>query len=105
VGIVEASAEHLGEPVVPIFNLEPPSDVPARLGFSAYGLSGILDASVRTGAGYGVRVSAGNVPTPGVKSVKARIWGVPPEASHDSERQCFTEKEGKRTLVKGCASD
>jgi hypothetical protein len=105
VGVVEASVENLGEPVVPIFNLIPPTGIPARLGFSANGFNGILDASVRTGVGYGVRVSAYDIPTSGVKSVTARIWGVPPEKSHDHERQCFIEEKGIRQIVKGCSSD
>jgi hypothetical protein len=105
VGVVEASVENAGEPVAPIFNLAPPPGVPARLGFGADGLNGILDASVRTGAGYGVRVSANNIPVSRVVSVTARIWGVPPEKSHDHERQCFTEEHGIKAIVKGCSSD
>jgi hypothetical protein len=105
VGWLEASVEDLGEPYGPIYNLVPPAGVPARLGFSGYGLTAILDGSVRTGAGYGVRVSVDNVPTEGVKSVTARIWGVPAEASHDGKRQCFEEKNGIRKIVSSCSSE
>ena len=104
VGVAEATLENGLEAKAPIFDLVPPPGVPAQLGFAANGLNGILDASVRTGAGYGVRVGDYNVPIY-VSFVKVRIWGVPPEASHDRERQCVKEKEGVKETTPTCSSD
>ena len=103
VGIVRAVLSGLGEVELPVFNLVPPPGVTARLGFSAVDLNGLEDASVRTGAGYGVAVSANNIPAAGaIVSVSETIWGVPPDKGHDPERHCVNE-EG--TVIEGCSSD
>jgi hypothetical protein len=105
VGTAEAKlAEGGAEAFAPVFNLVPPVGVPAQLAFSADGFTGILDAAVRTGAGYGVQVSDYNVPI-AVQSVTVRVWGMPPEKSHDSERQCVTEANGIKHAVSPCSSD
>jgi hypothetical protein len=104
VGVVHA---RLGsaETTAPIFNLVPPRGVPARFGFSTVGLNGIEDASVRTGAGYGVAVSTNNVPVTGIKSITETVWGVPPDAGHDPERRCVEHSNGGTTVIHGCSSD
>jgi hypothetical protein len=105
VGVIEAAIENEGEPIAPIFNLAPPPDIPAQLGFGADGLNGTLDGSVLTGAGYGVRASANNIPVSGIRYARVVIWGVPSEESHDRERQCVSEEGGTKKIVRGCASD
>jgi hypothetical protein len=88
VGILEADVK--GIPIrAPVFNLVPPPGVPARIGVQVIGLSAIQDASVRTGAGYGVAVDAYNIPSQGIGSVSERIWGVPYDRGHDPERRCI----------------
>lgn len=104
VGIVRAVVEGVGKIEIPVFNLVPPPGVPARLGFSAINLNGLEDATVRTGAGYGIAVTAHNIPTPGIRSVSQTIWGVPADPGHDAERQCVTESKGTKSTVMGCAS-
>jgi hypothetical protein len=99
VGILEANVQ--GIPInAPVFNLVPPSGVPARLGVQLLGLPAVQDASVRTGAGYGVAVSANNIPVPEVGSVSETIWGVPYDKGHDPERRCINQKGEK---VFGCS--
>lgn len=82
----------------PIFNLTPPPGVLARIGVQAAGLAAILDASVRTGAGYGVAVTAHNIPTPQIAGVTARVWGVPYDEGHDPERRCIVNEHE----INGC---
>ncbi|HYM45297.1 MAG TPA: hypothetical protein VES65_03955, partial [Solirubrobacteraceae bacterium] len=101
VGVLDAQLKGLGRAHAPVFNLVPPPGVPARLGFSATSLNALLDASVRTGAGYGIAVSANNIPTHGIVSITSTIWGVPPDKGHDPERQCVNNG----AVVEGCSSE
>lgn len=105
VGVVRAEIQGAGDIEDPVFNLVPPPGVPARFGFSNINLNGIEDASVRTGAGYGVAVTGNNIPVTGVESVSETIWGVPPDKSHDPERTCVNEVGGAKELVHKCSSD
>jgi len=74
---------------LPVFNLSPPSGVPARFGFAAFGSVVVLDAEVRTGGDYGLSVAAHHVPwgIP-VAGTEVTFWGDPSDASHDGERAC-----------------
>jgi hypothetical protein len=73
--------------VVPLFNLPPAVGEPARFGFYYDQVPVYLDASVRTGEDYGVRVSVDNI-TQQVVFISSRVtfWGVPGEASHNNAR-------------------
>jgi hypothetical protein len=76
-----------GDPTtLPIYNMVPPADVPAR--FSFRHISGIvnLDATVRTGSDYGITVVVRNAPSLGVTTVDTTFWGVPADPAHDDER-------------------
>jgi hypothetical protein len=74
---------------VPLFNMVPPSNVPARFGFDLAGTVVTFDATARTGSDYGLTVTARNI-SEGVPIAGTEItfWGVPADSSHDSERQC-----------------
>ena len=99
-GLIEATLPGLAV-TLPVFNLVPPPGFPASLGTSAVSLNAIQNASLRTGAGYGVAVAANNIPTPGIRTVTETIWGTPSDPSHDSQRHCFANG----ALVIGCSSD
>jgi hypothetical protein len=73
--------------VAPLFNLPPEVGEPARFGFYFDQVPVYLDTSVRTGEGYGVRVSVDNI-TQEVEFISSRVtfWGVPGEESHDNAR-------------------
>ena len=74
---------------VPVFNMLPPPDVPARLGFNFLGTVVVLDAHVRSGGDYGLAVSASNTPEAiALIGTTLALWGVPSDASHDAERAC-----------------
>ena len=84
----------------PLYN-SPAAGPSATIGFSGVGFNALEDASVRTGDGYGVAVSADNVPVRELKSVSETIWGVPSDPGHDPERTCFDSNEVE---VEGCSS-
>jgi uncharacterized repeat protein (TIGR01451 family) len=74
---------------LPVFNITPPPGVPARFGFNAIGTVVVLDAGVRSGSDYGLKVTAHNAPEGvGVAGTTVRFWGVPAAAVHDPERAC-----------------
>ena len=86
VGVVTAYVPGLGGQVKgPIYNLTPPHGFAAEFGFSAGGLTALQYASVRSDEGYGVRVTAPDIPL-GVTRVTQTIWGVPADPEHDPQR-------------------
>ena len=86
VGILKAIVPGIGEVIGPIYNLTPPPGVATQFGFSSpAGLFSLLSASVKSEEGYGIRVSAPNLPLE-VTSVTATIWGTPADPLHTPER-------------------
>ena len=74
---------------VPVFNMVPPPNVPARFGFNVLGSMVVLDATVRSGGDYGVTVAGRNVPEAlALSGTTVTLWGVPSDPSHDAERSC-----------------
>jgi hypothetical protein len=74
---------------VPVFNMVPPPDVPARFGMNVLGSVITLDAKVRSGGDYGVTITASDVPEAlAVAGTTVTLWGVPSDPSHDAERAC-----------------
>lgn len=77
----------------PLYNLVPPAGVVAQFGARFNGfVTAHIDASVRTGADYGISanalyVSAGE----GLIGATVTMWGVPAAKDHDSERYCPVE--------------
>jgi hypothetical protein len=76
-----ASSEAFG----PLYNLVAPPGAAAQLGFNAAEFSALLTASVRSEAGYGVRIEAPNLPLE-ASVVQATIWGTPADPSHNPQR-------------------
>ena len=72
---------------VPVFNVEPETGEPARLGIVPVKVPVVLDTGVRTGSDYGVVVSSRDVSqTAGLVSSRVVIWGVPDDPRHNSSR-------------------
>ncbi len=84
---VEVGSQRL--PDVPIFNMVPPDDAPARFGFGLLGTTVVLDGRVRSESDFGVtietRYTSQGIPVTGSR---AELWGVPADPSHDSLRAC-----------------
>jgi hypothetical protein len=89
VGVVGLVAPGAGLPPLsfPIYNMKAPPGVPAEFGFSAIGIIVHLQASIRSGADYGVRVTVKDLPqTLPWTATTVTFWGVPADSSHDGLR-------------------
>jgi hypothetical protein len=74
---------------VPIFNMVPPPDAPARLAFNVSGTVVTVDVTVRTGGDYGLTAKVRNVSEGlGVAGSTLVLWGVPGSPVHDRDRAC-----------------
>jgi hypothetical protein len=74
---------------LPVYNMVPPPNAPARFGFLVAGTSVVLDASLRSGGDYGISVNSRNISEAlPVAGGTFTFWGVPSDPSHDGERAC-----------------
>jgi uncharacterized repeat protein (TIGR01451 family) len=74
---------------LPVFNMVPPPDVPARFGFNVAGTVVTLDGALRSGGDYGLSVRVRNVPQGlAVAGTTLTFWGAPADEAHDPERAC-----------------
>ena len=85
VGVVRAISSALGEALIPLYNIAPPPQSAAQLGFSGAGLTALAFASVGSEGGYPIHVSIPNLPLE-VTEVTATIWGAPADPDHKPER-------------------
>jgi hypothetical protein len=78
---------------LPVFNMVPPPDAPARFGFNAFGTLVVLDARLRSGSDYGITATVKNA-SEGLALIGSTVtlWGVPSDPSHDLERACSGEQ-------------
>ncbi|HEV7773683.1 MAG TPA: hypothetical protein VGO48_10400 [Conexibacter sp.] len=77
---------------VPVFNITPPPDVPARFGFALLGSVVVFDAQLRSDGDYGLSIVARDIPEGiAVVGTSLTIWGDPADRSHDRERACSGE--------------
>lgn len=90
---------------IPVFNMVPPRDVPARFGFNVIGVVVVLDADVvRDGPGYRIVVRSSNVSQAlNLAGSSFDFWGIPASSAHDSERACPGTPAPWQGLP-GCAS-
>jgi hypothetical protein len=73
-----------------IFNVTPAKGSPARFGGQInLSTNAYIEASVRTGDDYGIDAGSFNVPTlSNPFAFEIRLWGVPADTAHDSQRWC-----------------
>jgi hypothetical protein len=79
---------------VALYNMVPPTGVPAEFGANLQGLGIIvhLEGKVRSASDYGLTGSATNIlKTHQIYSVQATLWGSPTDPSHDSLRGTCAE--------------
>src|ERR1700709_70208 len=100
VGMLRTNIKGLGEVINPVYNLTPPSGVAAQFGVAIFNWVPLQFASVRTEEGYGLSVSAPNIPFQ-LNSVSETIWGTPSDKSHDPERVCADIAGG---AIHGCSA-
>jgi uncharacterized repeat protein (TIGR01451 family) len=74
---------------VPVFDMVPPPDVPARFGFNVAGTVVTLDGALRSDGDYGLSVRVRDVPQGlAIAGTTLTFWGVPADPVHDPERAC-----------------
>jgi len=74
---------------IPIYNLDPPPDLPAQFGFNIYGVVSTLSAHVRSDSDYGVTVTAPKLPEGlAFTGTTVTLWGLPSSDVHTPERAC-----------------
>ena len=74
---------------LPVFNMVPPPDVPARFGFNVSGTVVTLDGALRSDGDYGLSVRVRDVPQGlAIAGTTLTFWGVPADPVHDPERAC-----------------
>jgi len=93
VGTALVRRNDLPGPVVlgplPLFDMAPAPGKLGRLGFNVAGTVVTLDAQLRSGADYGLRLHASDVPQAlAMAGMSLTLWGVPSDPSHDAERGC-----------------
>jgi uncharacterized repeat protein (TIGR01451 family) len=74
---------------LPVYNMTPPPDAPARFGFSVVGTIVTIDARPRSDGDYGFTATVPNI-SEGLAILGSRltIWGVPAAPAHTPERSC-----------------
>jgi hypothetical protein len=85
----------------PIYNLVPPSGIPAQFGFQIFQVPVYLDAGVRSGGDYGFTVHSNNIVQQKIMYGRITFWGEPSNSSHNEDRSSETEGEICRY---GCSS-
>jgi hypothetical protein len=97
VGVLSARLPATGDTLGPVYNLTPPPGVAARIGYSVTGLVSLQYATVSSGDGYRVHVSAPDLPLE-VTAATETIWGTPADEGHTPER-------GPKTTFGGLKSE
>jgi hypothetical protein len=83
----------------PVYNMVPPTGVPAELGFNAAGIGLIMHVGgrLRTGADYGLSADISEISAEHqIYGLELTLWGNPSEASHDDERGLCADGEAKQ---------
>jgi hypothetical protein len=90
----------------PVYNLVPPSGVPAEFAFDLAGVQTFLDANVRSGGDYGLVVHVNNIGTIRLMYNNVTFWGEPSDSQHNPSR--FSKNgdlvNGQPACQQGCAS-
>ncbi|HET9153509.1 MAG TPA: hypothetical protein VFN85_05290, partial [Solirubrobacterales bacterium] len=74
---------------VPLYNMVPPPDAPARFAFNVNGTIISLDAHLRSSGDYGIDVTASGIPQAlAIVGNSVSFWGVPDDPRHDPDRGC-----------------
>jgi hypothetical protein len=83
------------ELVFPVYNMVPPSGVPAQFGLGLFGIDVFIDGGVRSGGDYGLTGHTDNITQRNILFNTITLWGVPSDPSHDAQRCTFINGEHK----------
>lgn len=74
---------------IPVYNMVPPGDAPARLGFNLLGTIVVIDAKLRASSDYGITAEVSKI-SQGLNftGTELTLWGVPSDPVHTPERAC-----------------
>ena len=90
---------------LPVFNMTPPPGVPDEFAYSIAGLHAFFDAGVSSSKGYGLVEHIDNIPEAKIRENILTLWGVPADASHDSQRSNkFNSTTKQLECEEGCPS-
>jgi hypothetical protein len=110
IGVAHVRSDLISEiavipPVIPVYNLVAPRNLPAQFGFTFAEADVFIDSGVRTGGDYGLDSTISNisamVPLDGST---VTLWGVPADSSHTSERRCAGNGASNAVVEFGCSS-
>jgi uncharacterized repeat protein (TIGR01451 family) len=74
---------------VPVYNMVPPPDAPARFGFNVLGTIVTIDAQLRSGNDYGLTANVRDISGGlAITGTSLTLWGVPADPVHTPERAC-----------------
>jgi hypothetical protein len=74
-----------------VYNVVPPADSPAELGFEIEGNVTVINTSVRSGGDYGLTTRTPGITERDLTQVVLTLWGEPGDPSHDIWRNAFSE--------------
>jgi hypothetical protein len=88
VGFVDIVNSRAGDIRVPVYNIEPPPDLPALFAFNtAIGPTVTMEPELRSDGDYGITVSSRGINQAiDLGGVRVTFWGVPADPSHDADR-------------------
>jgi hypothetical protein len=87
-GFVAQGGGQTGYRENPVYNMVPPKGVPDEFAASINGVSAFFDAGVSSADGYAIVEHIANLPlAASLDATILTLWGVPAEASHDTQRR------------------
>ncbi len=85
-GLLEVRSER-GPITTALYNMAPPTHLPALFGANIGGVPVLLSGNVRNGSDYGVTIVSANLPfTLKLDGFTVTFWGTPADPSHDFQR-------------------
>jgi hypothetical protein len=90
VGVVTIAyyqGEHGSSFTVPVYNMQPPVNMPAQFGFNVFDILIFVNAKVRDNGDYGITANLSGI-SEGIDlgGSSLTLWGVPADPSHDAQR-------------------
>jgi hypothetical protein len=101
VGVVTVLSSRGGNFRVPVYNIEPPPDLPALFAFNtAIGPTVTMEPELRSDGDYGITVSSRGInQVIDLGGVRITFWGVPADPSHDVDRGLHPDNPAQNCLA------